>query len=287
MVRNVVLSDTGGWLPQLLNTFDELGINAEESTMPADMRVIHCGDLIHKGAYSSQLLAIVTGLMVRNPGQWIQLLGNHEAQHLPGAPHFWSCDCSTDDIGLMNVLHRENMMLPTFAVADRATPFNVPGHPALARDESVMLFSHGGLTAGFWHDKTGGAEDVFTVAQRLNELPLSEVAAPGLLLGENVPPSRVGPVWAIGNTEVFSSWNEDSADMPFTQFHGHTTSYSYDWRKWWPGLEEFRKHAVLVPESRAVVADLNNNLMLGVDPGFSVGEPRIARQPYFEFFTRG
>lgn len=35
-MRNIVLSDTGGWLPQLLNSFDELGINAEESTMPAD-----------------------------------------------------------------------------------------------------------------------------------------------------------------------------------------------------------------------------------------------------------
>lgn len=286
-MRNIVMSDTGGWLPQLLNSFDELGINAEESTMPPDLRVLHCGDLIHKGPFSSQLLAIVTGLMVRNPGQWIQLMGNHEAQHIPGAPRFWNCDCSPSDVGLMNLLLEEHMMKPTHAIVDMDSDFNVPGHPDLRVPTVEILFSHGGLTGGFWDWATNAEQDVEEVSCKLNAMPIQEITVPGIMLGENRPASRVGPVWAVGNTEVFQSWRGMGAtDMPFTQFHGHTTSYSYDWRKWWPGLDQFKRSTVLVPDSRAVVTELNNNLMLGVDPGFNEREPRIQKQPWFEFATK-
>ena len=284
MVRNVVLSDTGGWLPQLLNTFDRLGIDAEASTMPADLRVIHCGDLIHKGPYSTHLLAIVTGLMVNNPGQWVQLMGNHEAQHLPGAPRFWSCDCSPDDVGLMNVLHREGLLSPTFGLVDDR-PLTVPDHPELTVGETSVFFSHGGLTQGFWKKEAAAATDPREAARLLNSLDLEVVARPGLMLGEHISADRVGPVWAVGNTEVFHTWRERIQAMPFTQFHGHTTSFSYDRKRWWPGLELFQKSTTLLPEQRAVVTELNNNLMLGVDPGFNERQPRIGHQTWFEFET--
>lgn len=285
MIRNIVLSDTGGWLPHLLNSFDELGIDAEVSTIPKDMRIIHCGDLIHKGPFSSQLLAIVTGLMVNNPGRWIQLMGNHEAQHLPGAPVFWQCDCSAADVGLLNLLHEEGLMLPTHALVDDAE-FAVPGLPELTQPNVAMIFSHGGLTEGFWHWAGGANTDPREVSRLLNDMSLKEVCAPGIMLGESVPPSQVGPVWALGNTEVFHSWEKGTSEkMPFTQFHGHATSYSYDWKKWWPDLENFRSKSHLIPGSRATVTELNNNLMLGVDPGFNEREPRVRKQPWIEFFT--
>lgn len=284
-MRNIVMSDTGGWLPQLLNTFDKLGINAEEGTIPEDIRVIHCGDIIHKGPFSSQLLYIITNLMLNNPGQWIQLMGNHEAQHIPGAPTFWHCDCTPNDVGLLQALRREGMMNPTFGLNDEAI-FTPPFGLQVPERKTSIFFSHGGLTAGFWDWKTEGEVNVEEVSRKLNELPIAEVTAPGLMLGENVPPRSVGPVWAIGNTEVFNSWRElEGQDMPFAQFHGHTTSYSFDYRKWWQGLHTFQQTAVLIPAKRTVASALNNNLMLGVDPGFNEREPRIPYQTWFEFET--
>lgn len=285
-MRNIVFGDTGGWMPQLLAAFDELGINAEESTIPENMRIIHCGDLVHKGPFSSHLLAIVTGLMVRNPGRWVQLMGNHEAQHLPGAPMFWACDCTPADAGLLNVWHEDGFMRPTFGLTDEASTFTAPGSAGLTVDRVSMLFSHGGLTEGFWDWAVGAPEDAVVTAARLNALPLDIITTPGMMLGENRPLSRIGPVWAVGNTEVFQSWQARAETaMPFTQVHGHTTSYSYDRNRWWPGLEDFRARTVLDPASRAVVTELNNNLMLGIDPGFSVQEPRLRAQPWFEFET--
>lgn len=283
-MRNVVFGDTGGWLPQLLAAFDELNIDAVESTMPKDLRVIHLGDLIHKGPFSSQLLAIVTGLMVKNPGQWVQLMGNHEAQHIRGAPVFWPCECDDADVGLINVLHSEKLLLPTFGLKDDA-PFIFTPEEKFNKPSTHMFFSHGGLTMGFWDWAVGGVPDAVEASRRLNLLPIHEVTVPGVMLGENRPTSRVGPVWAVGNNEVFSSWKEVGTDMPFSQLHGHTQSYMYDYKTWWNGLEEFRKTATLVPAMRGVASELNNNLMLGLDPGFSEGPPRIKAQPYFEFFT--
>lgn len=284
-MRNVVMSDTGGWLPQLLNSFDLLGIDAEAGTMPEGLRVVHCGDLIHKGPYSDLLVAIVTQLMVNNPGQWVQLLGNHEAQHLPGAPHFWSCSCLPQTVGALNALYEERLLLPTFGLED-GQGFSLPEALPGVELPTAMVFSHGGLTAGFWQAHAGTEASAVEASRLLNELPLEEVAAPGQLLGYGVEPARVGPVWAIGNTEVFDSWRElEGQPMPFTQFHGHTTSFNFDRRYWWGGLERFRKTAVLLPKQRAVATELNNNLMVGVDPGFSEGEPAISHQPWFEFTT--
>ena len=283
-MRNIVMSDTGGWLPQLLNTFDRLGIDAERGLIPEGMRIVHCGDVVHKGPFSSQLLQVIDHLMLNSPGQWIQLMGNHEAQHLPGAPVFWQCDCDIHDVSILGRWQRDNLMQPTFGLTlDSAVTL---------LDERVekagsIFFSHGGLTRGFWTRNAAGALDAARVAEELNRMPMHEITVPGLMLGEQRPTSRIGPVWAVGNTEVFDSWRDEPEQaMPFVQFHGHTTSYSFDRRSWWPGLEDFRKSTSLIESSRTVVTDLNNNLMLGVDPGFSGAPPRIDFQPWFEFETQ-
>lgn len=283
-MRNAVLSDTGGWLPQLLQTLVYLGVDMDTGKMPEDLRVIHCGDLLHKGPFSSELLNVVTTLMVLNPGQWVQLMGNHEAQHIPGSPVFWPCECTPQDIGLLNAWLAEGLMKPAFGLHDAAQQVTPAGIPLESRPTD-LFFSHGGLTAGFWEWKTGAVTDVVETARIMNEMPIQEVTAPGLLLGNNVPPRSVGPVWAIGNTEVFKSWRDFGQAMPFGQFHGHTTSYSFDWKKWWPNLQEFKSEAVLLPKHRAVAREVAGNLLLGVDPGFNERQPRIPFQTWFEFET--
>lgn len=50
--------------------------------------ICQVGDLIHKGPDSSAVVALVDQIIDSNPGRWVQLLGNHEAQYLSGGTQF-------------------------------------------------------------------------------------------------------------------------------------------------------------------------------------------------------
>ena len=52
--------------------------------MSEGLAIIQVGDLVHKGPDPSGCVAACQPIPVNSPGQWVQLVGNHEAQYLGG-----------------------------------------------------------------------------------------------------------------------------------------------------------------------------------------------------------
>lgn len=283
-MKNFIFGDTGGHMKQLFASLREIGIDPRAGTIPEGIRVIHLGDLIHKGPHSSLLLETVDRLIRNNPGQWVQLLGNHEFQHIEGSPYFWRCKCSIEDIGIINDWFDEDLASATFALESFSNlKLEVSARPSFSIPNSGILFSHASLSWDWWN-AYGRLNDPVDLSNQLNAASTWEITTPGEMLG--VQGRLPGPVWAIGNSEVFNSWKAHEEDsMPFMQFHGHTTSYQWTTGRWWRTDKEFRafrNSTKLNPSTRAVITSLSDNLLVGVDPGYALKADND-KQPFVSF----
>ena len=287
-MKNYIFGDTGGHAKPLFASLKELGVDMENYIIPEGIRIIHCGDLIHKGPSTTALLIRVDKLIRNNPGQWIQILGNHEFQHLEGSPYFWRCNCSIQDIGIIEDWFEEGLATAAFGI-DKITEakLEVSSKPKIAVPQTGALFVHGGLTYTWWK-KYGQPKTPTAMAHKLNELEVYEVTAAGLMLGYQNP--QVGPVWAIGNDEVFNNWLQAESwgkKMPFMQVHGHTTSYQWRKGEWFRKDREFKKFkevTKLNPETRSVITEVAGNLIIGIDPGFAATAD-LAKQPFLTLIS--
>ena len=270
-----VFGDTGGHAKQLFASLRSLGIIIDHDnqifTIPEDVTIIHLGDLIHKGPSSKLLLEVVDKLIRNNPGHWIQILGNHEFQHIKGAPYFWQCDCDIEDVKIINFWWLEGLAKATFGLDNIIPPnLEISASPKFLANNTSWFFCHGGLTY-YWWEALGCLTTAYEASEAFNELPVKEVTLPGALLG--MPQFRAGPVWAIGNDEVWSSWKDNNVIPPFSQIHGHTTSYLWVQNRWFVNSRQFinfKNNTKINPELKAVITDLGNrNLMVGIDPGYS------------------
>jgi hypothetical protein len=75
--------------------------------------------------------------------------------------------------------------------------------------------------------------------------------------------------------------------MPFMQIHGHTSSYKWSQNEWWDksrSFKAFTEATELNKESRAVITQLNDNLLIGIDPGYTkYASGKV--QPYMSLLT--
>lgn len=279
-MKNYIFGDTGGHMKQLFASLREIGVDPREGTIPEGVRIIHLGDLIHKGPHSSLLLETVDTLMRNNPGQWVQLLGNHEFQHIAGSPYFWRCDCSEEDVSILNAWFNEGLAGATFAISKiKNVKLEVSDKPKFEIPDTGVLFSHASLSWHWWA-AFKKLSDPVALSNRLNLLDVSVITTPGEMLG--VSGTQPGPVWAIGNSEVFDSWNNKDDIMPFMQIHGHTTSYQWGAGRWWrkdKWFQPFVKATKLNPDARAVITSLAGNLLVGIDPGYGT-KADGTNQPY-------
>lgn len=283
-LTNHIFGDTGGHGLPLFNALQEIGVNLNTFTIPKNVRIIHCGDLIHKGPDSKALLETVDILIRNNPGQWIQVLGNHEFQHLEGSPYFWRCKCDLNDIHIINEWWDNGLAFSAFGVEQvEDMKLEVSAKPKITIPDKGILFTHGGLTH-FWWTILGKPQTAKEAAKLINSLDVDQVTIPGQMLGVNN--FRVGPVWAIGNDEVFKSWihqqDKPADELPFMLIHGHTTSYNFARKVWWnasPSFAKFRQATKLNPAKRAVITELAGSLMVGIDPGFNM-KADLETQPY-------
>jgi hypothetical protein len=285
-MKNYVFGDTGGHMKPLYASLHALGIDTFNGTIPEGIRIIHLGDLIHKGPHSSVLLEQVDRLIRNNPGQWIQMLGNHEFQHIQGSPYFWQCSCNFADITIINDWHEEGLAFATYGIDSYKVDSIVleqSARKAIPRPDTGIFFSHAGLSKPWW-DTFGRIKSPSQLSKVLNKQPVKTITLPGQML--NVFNTLPGPVWAIGNSEVFDTWHEgDSVDMPFIQMHGHTTSYQWATNRWWrndKAFRAFRDNTKLNPKSRAVITKTANNLLIGLDPGYAA-TANTKEQPYLYF----
>ena len=260
-----VFGDTGGHFDQLFTSLLRLGLNPETFELPADVRVIHLGDLIHKGPKSNELVQLVEQIITANPlGQWIQLLGNHESQHIPGGHHFWVCDCNNATKRLLKQWYRDKVAF-------------------VAHAEGNFLFTHSGITRTFW-EKLGSPASAAEAAERIQALPAEEAFKPGTMLARDRTRTwaNPGPVWALSTFEVFQSWLYAKVPMPFVQVHGHTSALDWESERWYPAPPEFLENVRGDPESRSLLVPVAGSALIGLDPSFEKRTPRLEAQPFLK-----
>lgn len=284
-MKTHIFGDTGGHLKQLFVSLEQIGVDLKNYKIPENIRIIHLGDLIHKGpSPANAILTRVDKLIRNNPGQWIQLFGNHELQHLEGSPWFWRCKCSPEDFDILETWWDEGLAFSAYGI-DSFTSLHleVSKKPKIVIPDTGILFTHAGLTHHWWKTHCDGLTSAIEVSKKINAQPIDVVTTPGTLLqGSRMKP---GPIWAVSESEVFQSWDENPDDiMPFIQFHGHTAPYNFPNNRWFikNANPELRKHRAVTkvnPETRTTITKLNGSLVIGIDPCFEFTAD-IGFQPY-------
>ena len=253
--RVAIFGDIGGQAAPLRDALIALGADSGTLELPSDLTVVQVGDLIHRGPDSHGVLDIVRTAFDRQPRQWIQLAGNHEAQYLTPPKFHWPERMTDDDLETIFDWWRARRMRVAAAVD--------------VGEDRDYLITHAGLTEGFWRHFIGQPDSALATAKALNGLVgrLYEnwVFRPGVMLTGEVDLSA-GPLWASAPDELLPSWLASSAPAPFHQVHGHSSTI--DWvtgrRYGHPegpiaiSEDTVRRHATAVIEGRTII---------GIDPG--------------------
>lgn len=210
--RIAVLGDLSGHLKPLLTTLAELGVEVDDRnvprrvTWPDDLVVVQVGDLVHKGPVSELVVAVVDALF-RATGRWVQLLGNHEAQYVPGGLAFWVPPIDRRVGERLGQWWDEGFLRPAVAVDDQ--------------QRGPVLISHGGITVRSWHAL--GEPDHLDVVRALAD-PANHarhVLAAGVMAARDADP---GVAWTEPKQELRAPWLVHArvrGEVPFTQVHGH------------------------------------------------------------------
>jgi hypothetical protein len=259
MTRRVaVIGDVGGHLDELREELRRLGVEDGSDRLPPDLTVIQVGDLIHRGPDSDGVIALVDRYLSSGPGQWIQLIGNHEAQYLRQPLFEWPERVGEESIATLRRWWDTGRMRVAASVVTETEGF---------------LVTHAGLTCDFWRRTLAAPHSPEQAAAALNSLAGTAddvlFRAGSMLQGRRADRSA-GPIWAATGTELIPSWL--GVVMPFSQVHGHTSMS--DWSG--GGLRASAAIARLTtvdPEAKHETTRLRGGRLIGIDPGHS-REPR-------------
>lgn len=245
MGRVAVIGDVGGHADQLRRALDSLGVG---SAIPPDLVVIQVGDLIDRGPADSDVLAMVAGFLSRQPAQWIQLIGNHEAQYVGGQP-FWPHPLADSDAAVLRQWWESGALRVAAAVQTEAG--------------EDYLITHAGLTVACWQE-LGEPMTAAGAAMLLNDRPDHL-----LWRGNEVAIDQsAGPLWAEAGWELHEPWMEYYATggfIPFGQIHGHSSVYSYSTQTW-RAPERVRLRATVDTAARHVRVRVGGRVFVGIDP---------------------
>lgn len=250
MGRVAVIGDVGGHPGQLRTALSFLGAHGEALRLPDDLTVIQVGDLVDRGPDSAAVLDLVGRYLNEQTDQWIQLIGNHEAQYLPGGATFWRERLVDRDAARLRSWWGEERMQVVAVVR------------TVAGDE--ILLTHAGLTVSAWRE-LGEPMTATTAALLLNAHP----EPPLIWLGDGfVSDTLAGPLWAEAGAELYEPWMQFYAEggyVPFDQVHGHSSVVSFDDQSWrCPG--RVRQRAAVDWQARHVRVRIGGRTFTGVDP---------------------
>jgi hypothetical protein len=247
-----VIGDVGGHLEDLRSELLRLGADPGSGRLPPDLTVVQVGDLVHRGPESARVVALVDRYLVEQPGQWVQLVGNHEAQYL-GDPLFeWPERLGAETVATLRRWWSDGLM----RVA-----------ASLRSGDASYLITHAGVTTGFWRDTLGEPADVRQAEEALNALTgtrENELFRAGHVLTGRRPNRAAGPIWAAAATELVPGWMD--VWLPFSQVHGHTSLYDWQHQRFRASADIARRTA-LDEDAKHETTTLAGGRIVGVDPG--------------------
>lgn len=250
--RFAVIGDVGGHLAELRTELTRLGADPESGALPDDLVVVQVGDLVHRGPDSAGVIGLVDRYLHSQPGQWIQLVGNHEAQYLAEPSFDWPEQLDDDSAATLRGWWADGLMLV-------AADLHIGG-------EDIVV-SHAGLTEGYWRRVLGAPADAHRAVGLLNAMIGSRedlIFRPGQMLGGGRANLAAGPLWASAPSELLPSWLE--MWLPFSQLHGH--SALFDWgRDRFVAGPEIVERTVLDRGRRHETTSLDRGRIVGIDPG--------------------
>ena len=131
--RVALFGDVGGHAAELRSALVRLGADPETLALPADLTVVQVGDLIHRGPDSPGAVDIARTVMTAQPRQWVQLVGNHEAQYLAPPRFHWPERLPPEVTETVFQAAIDQIVVPTQVVGERLQVMRVvPGvafHP--------------------------------------------------------------------------------------------------------------------------------------------------------------
>jgi hypothetical protein len=263
--RIAVIGDVGGHAWALRRCLQEIGADTATGTVPDDLLIVQVGDLVHKGPDSAGVVALVDRMMAGSPDQWVQLIGNHEAQEGLGGPAFWDESLSP---GLRSDLRR-------WVDSNQA-------RVAVALDTveyGPVLVTHAGLTRHKWV-AIGRPDEPDGAAAILNKEFAADpelAFAAGEMLGVK-PRLPVGVAWASPR-ELLTSW--DMEHLPFSQIHGHASPRRWSSDTWAEGLPR-RTTVRATADRHKRHSDFpwpGGEHLLCVDPGFGADAAPVPLVP--------
>lgn len=250
--RVAVIGDIGGHADELRAELRRLGAG-DDGALPADLAVVQVGDLIHRGPDSAGVLALVDHYLSSRPGQWRQLVGNHEAHYLAPPIFSWPERLQPDAVATLRRWWAERSLRPAAAVVSEG---------------EQLLITHAGLTSGLWRT-LGSPADAVEAARVINELVDTDpqtLFRPGAMLrGRSRAERRLGagPLWAEAHRELIVSWLD--GPLPFSQIHGHSSVV--DWQTGQTRLPaELASRLTLDRQARHSSLQLDGGRIIGVDP---------------------
>lgn len=249
MGRVIVIGDVGGFPDQLRAALVAAGARKKDLRLPADLTVIQVGDLVDRGPDSPGVLRIVASRLDDQPDQWIQLLGNHESQYLPGGDHFFPERLSKADARLLRDWWDDGRLRVAAAVR--------------TADDDDYLLSHAGLTVACWQE-LGEPATAAAAARLLDERP-EPLLWRGFYTGAD---GKSGPLWAEAGSELYGEWLSFHATggfVPFGQIHGHSQIVGFRDRGW-RVTGRIRQRATVDWAARHVRVRAGGRVFIGVDP---------------------
>lgn len=255
--RIAVLGDLSGHTVPLYRALEQLGVDLGAMRVPRDLTVVQLGDLVHRGPDGDEAVAFVDEMMGRNPTRWVQLLGNHEAQHVDG-PGFGLCDCTAQTATTIRHWVRTGRAGLAFA--------------AEVAEIGPVLISHAGLSAKHWRGLGAPAQPAAALValEHLAHTDRLSAYAGGEMLG--IHDGDPGVLWAEAGAELYAAWL--GRHPPFSQVHGHSSAYHWDARRFSATMPEaLQATTVLDVQARHLRVRIGGQLFVGIDPCFGRRRP--------------
>jgi hypothetical protein len=266
-----VIGDVGGHLDELQRELVRLGTDERTGVLPDDLTIVQVGDLIHRGPDSAGVIATVDRYLRQQPDQWLQLVGNHEAQYLTQRTFFWPEQLDDTSATTIRRWWSERVMYVA-AVLTGGTSDDTSGGTSDPATEDILV-THAGLTEGYWRRMLGSPDTAERTAHVLNAMRGRRddlLFRSGQMLGGGRPNPSAGPLWAAAGSELLPGWL--SGWLPFSQIHGHTSLHRWSERRF-VGSEEIRQRTTADLDARHETTSLIGGRIVGIDPGHDK-EPR-------------